>query len=66
MTATIHPSASPYENNRPPWSDAADWDKAVRLSRARAALRYPNRTTVADRDGVPHLVDLDTDRSHPL
>lgn len=61
-----HPYTSPYEATRAAWGDATDWDKAVRLSRARAALRYPNRTAVADRDGAPHLVDLDTNRSHPL
>lgn len=55
-----------YESTRAAWADAGDWDKAVRLSRARTALNYPNRTTVEERAGAHHLVDLDTNRSHPL
>lgn len=57
---------NPHEATRAAWRDAGDWDKAVRWSRARAALNYPNRTDVIERDGAHHLVDLDTDRSHPL
>ena len=33
---------------------------------ARTALGEPRNTDVQERDGAPHLVDLDTNRSHPL
>lgn len=52
---------------RASWDTATPWDKAVRLSRARAAIDYPNRTTVTVIDGRPHLVDADDDtRKAPL
>ena len=51
---------------RAPWATAGDWDRAVRLSRARAAINYPNRTAVRESDGAPHLVDLDSNRRAPL
>lgn len=51
---------------RAPWATAGDWDRAVRLSRARAAINYPNRTDVREIDGAPHLVDLDSNRRAPL
>lgn len=57
---------SPHEASRAPWPRCSDWDRAVRLSRARAAIDYPNRTAVREIDGVHHLIDLDTDRKAPL
>lgn len=55
-----------YESTRAPWPDAGPWDRTVRYTRARTALGYPARTDVQERDGVPCLVDLDTNRSYPL
>ena len=54
------------ESMRASWAVAGYWDRAVRLSRARAAIGYPNRTAVREIDGVPHLIDLDSDRRAPL
>ena len=59
-------TATDYDATRPAWAGAGDWDKAVRLSRARAALAYPNHTTVEERDSAHYLVDTETNRSHPL
>lgn len=66
MIATSSPCASPFESDRAAWSDATPWDKAVRFTRARTALGEPRNIDVQERDGAPHLVDLDTNRSHPL
>ena len=51
---------------RAPWATAGDWDRAVRLSRARAAINCPIRADVREIDGAPHLVDLDSNRRAPL